>query len=159
MLEHDGKTYSQTMSILRYLGNLHGYYPTNAEDAYKVDSFIDGLVDFMMAFVKAKNETDEEKKKELMKQVMTETLPKYLAVFESRLKSNTSQHYLVGDKLTIADFAFAGFIFNAFYNDASEVAPLLRSIFEKFETLKGYAEHLQNEVLKEYLETRPKRPF
>src|SRR4051794_10670016 len=47
VLENNGKQYNQTNSVLRYLGKQYGYYPTDNELAWKVDSSCDALADFM----------------------------------------------------------------------------------------------------------------
>jgi len=41
MLELNGVTYSQSNSLLRYVGKLGGLYPTDAIDALKVDEILD----------------------------------------------------------------------------------------------------------------------
>ena len=40
VLEMNGKFYSQSHSILRMLGRLHGYYPEDPFEAWKVDSVL-----------------------------------------------------------------------------------------------------------------------
>ena len=53
-LEIDGKFYSQSISILRYIGLKYGYYPTeNPEACWAIDSTIDSLVDVNNAHYKA----------------------------------------------------------------------------------------------------------
>eukprot|EP00347_Sterkiella_histriomuscorum_P012337 403368980 len=159
MLEFEGKQYSQTNSILRFLGSKYGYYPSNAEEAYKADSLVDGLADLIRNLGGAKNEKDADKQKELFGACFASHIPKFFGVVEKRLTENTSKHHLVGEHLSIADFALAGLLFSAFYNDASEYTALMRPLVDAFPLLKAYTENLRDHELKDFLQTRPVRPF
>jgi glutathione S-transferase len=44
-IEFDGVIYCQTQAMFRFLGNKHGLYPTDASQAYRVDSLIDAISD------------------------------------------------------------------------------------------------------------------
>jgi len=48
VLEKDGKFLAQGGAIVRYLGGLHGYYPEDLEQRFKVDETCDLVGDFMM---------------------------------------------------------------------------------------------------------------
>ena len=50
--------------------------------------------------------------------------------FDARLAKNTSKLFLAGDKLSIADFAYAGRYFNFVQNDLSMFPPQLRQIHD-----------------------------
>lgn len=89
----------------------------------------------------------------------TETIPKFLTVVEKRLTANNSPSHIVGDKITIADFSLGNLFVSLFYNDANEKSVLLRSLLENFPHVKAYAESFKEGDLKEYLATRPVRPF
>lgn len=159
MLEVDGKQYTQSFSILRFLGSKHGYYPSDPYKAYLVDSFLDGLNDLIIKFGGAFNEKDPERQKELFTTCLTQGVPTFLAVVEKRLTDNSSKKSLVGESVSIADFALAGILFSIFYNDANDKSILFRQVLENFPNVKAYAEFLRDKALKEYLETRPPRPF
>ena len=45
-LEDEGKFYCQSWAILRFLGRKYGYYPSDPEVAWKVDSVIDAVEDY-----------------------------------------------------------------------------------------------------------------
>ena len=47
VLYHDGKQINQSQSIVRYLGRTYGFYPTDAYEAWRVDSFLDAFSDTM----------------------------------------------------------------------------------------------------------------
>jgi glutathione S-transferase len=158
-LEKDGKFYVQTQAIMRYLGKTYGYYPEDAYQAYKVDSTLDAIHDLAITLLRAKNESNADKKKELLTNALTTTLPNFLTVMEKRLTENGNEAHLVGDKLTIADIQFAGFLSSAVYNEGNEYGAKLKEVYENFPKLKTYAWNLEKEF-HDYLESRPKpRPL
>ena len=85
--------------------------------------------------------------------------PQWLTQLEKRLSTNGNPLFFAADQLTIADFMVGSVLFSAVYNDANPKAALLKSTFDTFPLLKAYAENLQTNVFKEYLEKRPKREF
>jgi glutathione S-transferase len=158
MLEVDGKHLVQSWAILRYLGRQHGYYPQDAEVAWRIDSTIDACEDYLNNYFKFQFEKDEEKKKALWDN-FTKFLPNWLTAIEKRLLANESQNYLVGSKATIADFALALIGFNCLLNEANPSYAETLPFIEKHETLKAYATHWKGE-LGDYLAARPQpRPF
>ena len=158
MLEHDGKKMVQSNSILRYLGKLYGYYPADVYEQFLVDSAIDAVDDFYVKVVRQHFEKDEERKK-----TMKEDALKYLTVvldaFEKRLTSNTTQKHLVGEKLTVADIAFASIVSSILTNEAHSLVADFKPLVEAHPVVVAYIETLKEEM-KEYLATRPQpRPF
>ncbi len=73
----EGKTLTQTQSILRYLGKTYGYYPTEAYDAWRVDSAHEALSDLMNGFARINFEQDAEKKKEQFVGYLTNQIPAF----------------------------------------------------------------------------------
>ena len=120
-LEWDGKMYSQTNSILRAIGSNNGLYPavTDPVTMWKIDSLIDAQEDIGNQFWKSSNTGDEETKKKALETFFGQTLPQYFGRLEKRLKENTSQKYIVGDKITIADFAIASVAYTRIFNEAN----------------------------------------
>ncbi len=43
----------------------------------------------------------------------------WLAAMDARLAKNTTNKYVVGESMTIADIALGGFIYRIIYNEAS----------------------------------------
>ena len=159
MLEVDGKHLAQSWAILRFLGRQHGYYPSDPETAYQIDSTIDAVEDYLGAYFKFNFEQDAERKKAAKETFMTKFLPNWLNAIEKRITKNSSQKYIVGDKMTIADFALGAVGFNVLLNEANPTYAETWEIVKDREVLKAYATH-QREELKEYLTTRPQpRPF
>ncbi len=159
VLEVDGKHLAQSWAILRFLGRQHGYYPSDADAAYQVDSTIDAVEDFLGSYFKFMFEHDAERKKAAKETFLTKFLPNWLNAIEKRITKNSSQKYIVGDKMTIADFALGNVGFNILLNEANPSYGDTWEIIKDREVLKAYA-NSQKEELKEYLASRPQpRPF
>ena len=53
VLEMNGKRYTQSKAILRFLGRTYGYYPeSDPEQAFLIDSGIDGIEDLVQKYMK-----------------------------------------------------------------------------------------------------------
>lgn len=136
VIEKEGHFYPQTAAILRFLGKKFGYYPEDAKQAYYADSAVDGVADMVTKAFRGMFETDPEKKKELMTDLVTNYLPFWFGVYEKRLlKNESSKKHLVGDKYTIADFAFAAWLFSSIYNEGNERREVLQGVLSSFPTL------------------------
>ena len=159
MLEVDGKHLVQSWAILRFLGRQNGYYPTDVETAYGVDSTIDAVEDYITNYFKFNFEADAERKKTAKEAFLTKFLPNWLNAIEKRISNNTTQKYIVGDKITIADFALAALGFSFLLNEANPTYAETWEIVKDREVLKAYATGIKEE-LKEHLANRPQpRPF
>ena len=99
-------------------------------EAYKVDSLIDALGDLLNELIKIRWETDPEKQKAFLMDFSSGYLPKWLAAIEKRKASNPNPNFLVGESATIADFAFAGMIFTAFYNEVNPMTVVLKNVYD-----------------------------
>ena len=87
-------------------------------------------------------------------------MPLIIGAFENRLKNNTTQNYIVGDKMTIADFAIAAVAYTTFLNEGNGSKDILRPVAEKFPDFMTYIRRLGDEELKEHLNNRPSpRPW
>jgi glutathione S-transferase len=157
-LEIDGKFYAQSIAILRYLGKKYGYYPADAYESWKVDSTIDTLGDLLNAFYRAAFAPNEETKKALFQTFYETTFPKFLDAIQKRVEGNTSKDHIVGDSITIADFALASLAYSTFLNNSNPQKDQQLAIVEKYPTLLAYFKSL-GEQNKEYLEKRPQYPW
>lgn len=157
MVEYDGKSYTQSQAILRALGIQHGYYPADAYEAYLVDSLLDSINDINNAFYKAAFNPSEEHKTTLFAEFYGNTLPRFFAAFEKRLDGNTSG-FIVGDKITIADFAFAALAYSSFLNENNPNRQPAIEVVDKFPAFKKYCEGL-GEHIKAHLDTRKPSPW
>lgn len=155
VIEENGEWKAQSMAILRLLSRRHGYYPeTDPFVAWQIDSAMDSLWDIIPDLLIVRDEPDMFKKVYMGMQLLTGKLPQWLAIHEKRLKEKGSTNFLVGDSMTIADFAWASLIFSSFFNDGNEHAPRLRAVFENFPLLMEYQTNLAK-TLEGYLAARP----
>lgn len=131
-------TYTQTISILRYLSIRHGYYPLdNAEQAWEVDSSLDSVSDLVNGLVKIVWENDPEKKAKNAKEFFSGAYPVNLKALSNRL-AQPGHKFLAGDKITAADFHFGNFVVSVVYNEQREIVgdvDHIKVIFEQFEPL------------------------
>ncbi|CDW72912.1 glutathione s-transferase [Stylonychia lemnae] len=158
VLETDGKRLTQNKAILRYLGVQHGYTPKDPYQAYLCDSMLDSIDDVSPHFVIARKETDPRLQAAYYEKIFTQVFPRWCAAVEKRLQQNVTRKFLVGEALTIADFAFAGRHFAIVKNPQSTVGENLQKIYNQHEGLKEYEASLEQE-LRPYLEKRPQYPF
>lgn len=103
VLSCNGKTYCTSAAILKFIGSMHGAFPTDAKSLYRVEQVIDLWNDFWTIFstlFKAKPEEKEEKLNEIMKN----TVPKFFKYWDDLIKKNNCPDFIVGKKATVADF-------------------------------------------------------
>ena len=155
----DGKQLVQSWAILRYLGRRFGYYPDDAETAWRVDSTIDAVEDFFTSYFRVHFEGDETKKEAAKAKFLSDFLPKWLDAIEKRIKNNENPNYIVGGKITIADFALAAAAFNLLLNEANPLYKDFEPIVGKYEVLKAYATHLKGELAEHLTNRNQPRPI
>ena len=120
---------------------------------------MDSIEDYLKNYFKFNFEQDAERKATLKEAFITKFLPQWLEAIEKRISANSSQKFIVGDKITIADFALAGLGFALILNEANANFAEIYEIVKTHEVLKAYATGLKEEF-KEYLANRPQpRPF
>ena len=61
--------------------------------------------------------TDLELKQKMTKDFISGPYPQFLSAINKRLETSGQDNYLVGDKLSSADFLLSGVIFTLIYND------------------------------------------
>jgi len=155
-VEIDGRYYVQSRSILRYLSQKFGYYPSDPEEAYKVESISDHWDDLNKNISLATFERDPVKKEELQKSLIEKHYPADLAAVEKRLKANTSQEFLVGNKYTMADFLWINTGYSTILNphNRDKHAPVLKS----FPAYKNYLD-VRGKDFEDYLKKRKDSPY
>jgi glutathione S-transferase len=77
---------------------------------------------------------------------------------QKRIEGNSSPDHIVGDKVTIADFALAALAYSTFLNESNASREIALPIAEKYPKLLDYFRGL-GDKLKDYLEKRPKYPW
>jgi len=105
VLEVNGKTYTQSNAILKFVGRLTGLYPKECPGhQLQVDEVLDILEEIIAGFaapmfkkMKAQQDFSAEKA------TLVEHFPKFLAGFETLLTRNGASPYVTGNKITVAD--------------------------------------------------------
>jgi len=115
----NGQVYAQSNSILRYIGRKFGFYSEDPYTAWRMDSTLDSVSDIQNAFYKCAFEQDAEKKKAALENFFGNVFPGWAGAMEKRIVANTSRQFFVGDKVSIADFALAGWMYSTPYNESS----------------------------------------
>ena len=113
------------------------------------------MSDLITSMAKARFEPDEAKKKELFTAFIWQIFPQTLERFEKRLVSNSSQLYMVGDKLTTVDFQMITAFQSTSFNDKNPQSAIFQTAFETVPVLKAYVEYHLNNTFKEYIASRP----
>ena len=104
MLEVDGKQFSGSMIIGRYLAEQHGLAGENPIENAQIASTVDAVNDIAQELGKYWFEKDETRKEEMKKNLAgKDGIPKRLQFFEKRASAN-ADGWLAG-KLTWADFS------------------------------------------------------
>nr|QGA73329.1 glutathione S-transferase GST sigma3 [Spodoptera frugiperda] len=106
-IEFDGKTYAQSTSICRYLGNKYGLAGDTPEEALEIDQLVDLFIDFRLKAAAVTYEKDEKLKEQRFEEYSKDVFPEHLERFKNLIEKNNG-HFALG-KLTWADFYFAGF--------------------------------------------------
>ena len=137
------------------LGRQHGFYSDVPAIGWRIDSAIDGVEDMWVARAKYHYEKDEEKKKAACANFFDSFFPAWCNIYDKRIAANTSKHHLVGDNMTIADFAMAGYAYANIFNTGCSFHKELQAVLENYPNFKEYLVHLGEHNLKDFLASRP----
>ena len=127
----------QSNSILRYLGMKLGYYPEDPLQAYESDMLCDSFADVQGVVYKPQFAQDEGEKNKLIDDILTNVVPKFLTVIEPICAKG---QFLVGDKLTCADFWIGGFYTNYAANPLCYTPERWAALLDQFPAFKAYGE-------------------
>ncbi|CDW83996.1 glutathione s-transferase [Stylonychia lemnae] len=154
VLELDGEYYAESLSILRLLGKLYGYYPEDPIDAWKVDSMIDLNYDLHDDYWKFCFQSEPEKIKKCQDDYFQKHLPKYCQHVQRRLLK-AGNIYISGDQITIADFLLSGWAYMFVYNESCIHSKEHLEVIKNYPDLEAYFDRMAQQ-LKEHLDKRPK---
>lgn len=88
-LEFNGKIYTQSICILRFLARQYGYYPTDDFDQqYEVDNIMDSFQDYNFGLLKAYTSADAKGKNEGLKSFFTTHSTKFFNAWDTKIKEN-----------------------------------------------------------------------
>ena len=99
ILEHNGKTYSQSSACTMYLAKLFNIYGKNIDEEYQINSLICAIEDFVPVLYPVLMPRTEEQKNnpEKFKQALKDKLQQYFKVFEARYAKYGNGKYFFGD--------------------------------------------------------------
>ena len=132
VLEVNGKFYCQSNAILRLLGAQHGYYSEDPYTGWEIDSIIDSVGDITDAYLKAVFNGPQLEREALSNTFYEATYPKWVDAVQKRLLNNTCRKFIVGGKLTIADFKIAAFAYATLLNESNPSKDAFLASVKKF---------------------------
>lgn len=148
VLEVDGVQLCQSRAIARYLAGQFGFAGETALDKARVDMIVDCLEDLMGPSIEILHENDETRKAVQLEKFTKETLPAAWKSLEKLLKANNGgDSYLVGNKITLADIAFADqitWLGGIGINVSLDDSPKLKALKERVESVPKIAEWIKN---------------
>ncbi|XP_046358264.2 glutathione S-transferase 1-like [Haliotis rufescens] len=146
VLEIDGKPFSQSSAISRYLARTFGYYGKDDMQALEVDQVLGIGQDVMTDLIKSVYEKDESRKAECAKANKEVKFPVYMGMFEKLLKNNKETGFFVGESITLADL----YVFDLYEKIKSMVT------LDDYPLFKKCIDHVgSNEKIKAWVEKRP----
>jgi len=155
ILEIDDKVIAQTQVIARYLSRKFVYLPIDPDAALPIEelnTFIDSDISERQSL--GGMFKDPEQKENYRHKYFTEHLPSKLTYLEEILQKNQTG-YLVGDKMTLADFALVDFAQRMLYD--KEWIKRTEPVLEKFPNTSDYLQkRFEDPKYKAYLEKKPK---
>ncbi|XP_020630098.1 hematopoietic prostaglandin D synthase-like [Orbicella faveolata] len=129
LLEVEGVTLSQSMTILRFVAKRHGLMPSTDLQQALADMFSEGVYDLENEIVRAVVCTNPEEQKALMEKFEKESLPKACKYLEKFLEKNPKDEvYCVGNKLSFADICFFAFFNSYIAKGKPEVPDVLKGL-------------------------------
>ena len=154
-----GNLYAQSAATLRYLGIKYGYYPvSDAELAWRIDSTLDSQEDVVQAYYKHAFNPNEEAKNEGLKNFYANVLPGWFKVLDKRIQANAPHKYIVGDKITIADFSLGAWANSTYLNEASASKEKIGEAIKEYPAVDAYFRGLHGD-LEGRLSTRKPSPW
>ncbi len=156
ILEIDDKVIAQTQVIARYLSRKFGYLPIDPDAALPIEelnTFIDSDISERQSI--GGMFKDPEQKENYRHKYFTEHLPSKLIYLEDILQKNKTG-YLIGDKMTLADFALVDFAQRVLYD--KDWVERTKPVLERFPNTTDYLQkRFEDPKYKAYLEKKPKQ--
>ena len=161
ILTSKGKQMGQAMAILRSLGIKHGYYfPTDWKSAYYSDVIVDCWADVFESMGKLlflMQSAPEAETRAAVDKAVDSVHEPMLQLIEKQL-DDLGGPYIVGEKLTIADFCCAAAFFNIWCNPAGPLKEVFGQVVARYPKSSAYKDRL-GEMFKARLEARAPLPF
>ena len=155
-MEFDGRKFSQSLAIGRYLARKYGLVGSDEFEELKADEYVDQMRDYFTKWVPLFYEsTPQDKKDELKKNLLETENPKQTGRFNAILSENIKMgnSWLVGQKMTWADILLAHFVSHfelCFDVYLSKDFPFIQGLIKTVLNTPG---------IKEWIEKRPNTKF
>lgn len=147
IVHRGGQSQQQTSAVLRSLGVQYGYYdPKDWKNAGIIDMIVETQADLYTACATVVLFTPEDEQPEKIEGIRDGILTKFMTIIEKHLTKNQNAKFLVGDKLTIADFAMCQSIFYVLGNTQSPLHAPLGMTLESYPQVAAYGKRLEAEV-------------
>ena len=147
---------------MRAWGVQHDLYPVKDWQACgKIDEIVATWSDVLEAFapIILNTAATAEERSQAIDEVKEGILRKYLTIIEKQLEKNINEgKFIVGTKMSIADFCMACLTFNILKNESGPFQAPLAPLLLEFPHYGAYSKRLHSE-LKEHLDSRPAYPF
>ena len=135
---------------MRYIGAKYGYFTKEPKEAWLIDSTMDAIHDMFGQTAAMLFEQDATIKKDKKIKWLTETIPQFAKAMNSRLEG---KKFMIGDRLTIADFFLFAYVSSTFTNKGSECYFTLSHVLTEYPNLTAHTD-LMTEELKDHLAHR-----
>ncbi|XP_045522898.1 glutathione S-transferase 2-like [Pieris brassicae] len=145
MLQANGKTYSQTLAVARFLGRKYGLAGENLDEAFEIDQNMDFFTEIRVKSSTPMFEQDPEVKKKLKENLEKNYLPGALKQLNEIIGKNNG--HIANGKLSWGDFVIAG-VYDALKNmlfqmpDMDEKFPHIKKLKDNVVSLPKVKEYV-----------------
>ncbi|CAH1101308.1 unnamed protein product [Psylliodes chrysocephalus] len=150
ILEIDGKSYTQTIPLCRYLGRLLKIDGKDMVEDLAIESAVEMIWDMLKTAYESKFEPQEERQKQLL-----DKLHGQMTVLLAKLEEDTKKNgYIAINRISWADL-----IFLCGYEDLENILAGENTFVKYPNLLKLKKKLLENKNIREYLQKRPANPL
>lgn len=105
----DGKVLNESSAIAKLLAAKHGYYPADLETQFEIDVVTNQVDDFIGVAASTLWVLKGEEKVKSLQGLREGAASKLFRLLNDRIQEKENKNYLVGDKMTLADFRVFSF--------------------------------------------------
>ncbi|XP_072944941.1 uncharacterized protein [Epargyreus clarus] len=152
VLEIDGKQYTQSVALSRYLGKKNGLAGDDLLQDLEIDQNVDFVGDLRAKGALVHYETDEQVKEKKFEESSKNVFPVLLEKLDELIKKNNG--HIAAGKLTWGDFVFAGML------DYLKVMLRMPDLEDKYPSIKQVVDAVYSlPKVKAYADAAPKTEF
>eukprot|EP01015_Nassula_variabilis_P012878 TRINITY_DN2052_c0_g1_i2.p1 TRINITY_DN2052_c0_g1~~TRINITY_DN2052_c0_g1_i2.p1 ORF type:complete len:203 (-),score=70.86 TRINITY_DN2052_c0_g1_i2:130-738(-) len=154
VLEKDGKFFSQSIPLLRWICQTNNLYPTDPEQIYHAEIAKEVVNDITLGLMKVWFSKPEQKE-EVIKKLLDEQFPPLLKGLENYFTQNCGENAWDKKSVSFADILLVD-LFSNYFLHPSKVASYGRVLDTYAPNFRKYIDNLMNGAFKDYLVNRPK---